>query len=382
MKRKRLSALVLALMLALSLWGCGKTVIEPYESTPPLDFAAAFQKHDPEEIVLYAGGEAVTWRELFYEVMYYARVLSGSETIAFESWDEPCLIVADADGSHPTYGSLVLQNALTVITQYHVMHKNLTDAGAVLGKEALDAVDAVRQSAVDDNFGGDEAAFYAYLDDMFCTEALWLWFHQVDALYQYDGFTTLFGKNGADLPDADVLAYAAGDPAGNWTEYVQLKQIWLYTDDTAEDAAAAETDALAQIEAALAAAPADEAEAVFDALYAQYNENSELDVYGGSRAVYDGDVDEAVYHAALSLEDYAWTTADTGGAQVVVMRVPLEPDANVVFDPESGTMYTLRYFAAWQSYADRISGPDGWFAHATLEWAPGFEDFSLAEAFD
>lgn len=392
MKLKKLTALVLAGAMLFALCGCGKTVIEAYddgtETAQALDFEAAWAAHDPEDVVFYVDGEGVTWRELFYEIVYYTNYVAYSEGTAITSMSDVCSLFTDEDGNYYTYGAVVLQNAVTLLEQYHVVYKRLSDLGVVLGKEALDSVEQVRQNAIDQNFDGDEQAFLDYLDSMYCTEELWNWFNQVDAMYAYDGFDTLYGEFGSKLSDEDVLAYAAGDEDGVWTEYVQIKQIYLYEEETdgedeteaSGETAGTGTEAAADsILAALAAAQ--DKDAAFRELYAQYNENAALDDYPDGWCIYEGDTDDAVYQAALGMEDYDCAAVSVDGARVVVMKVPIDPDGGVYYDGENDIMYTLRYYAAWQAYSDLINGEDGWIASAQADWAEGFENFSLEELF-
>jgi hypothetical protein len=405
MKGKRLIALVLSVMMLLTLAACGETTVEAYDSgeetEKALDFDAAYATHTPDEIVFYVDGVGVTWEELFYEIAYYTNYLSYYEGTTITDMNGVCSLFTDADGNYYTYGAVVLQNAVTLLEQYHVVYQHLTDLGIVLGKDGLDYVEQVRQNAIDQNFDGDEQAFLEYLNNLYCTEELWDWFNQVDALYTYDGFDTLYGKMGADLSDEDVLAYAAGDEDGNWTEYVQLKQIYLYTpeeteeteaaedadqatQETADDTATQEATAEAATEeprtadAILAALDSGES---FDDLYAQYNENEALDSYPDGWCVYEGDTDDAIYQAALALEDNEYTLVSIDGADVIVQRVPIDPDGGVYYDASTDTMYTLRYYAAWQAYSDLINGTDGWIATAQAEWAEGFEDFAIEDIF-
>lgn len=388
MKRKKILALALTAAALLPLCACGGTYVEAYDTaegaaSEALDFDAAWAKYDPDYVVCTVDGEDVTWREFFYQIKYFKELAAATDGTTITSWDQTSAAYTDEDGSPVTYGALVLQNAVNTIVQYHAVHKNLTDAGAVLGKDALDAVENMRQSAIDENFDGDEEAFAEYLESMYCTEELWSWYNQVDALYAYDGFETLYGPFGSRLSDADVTAYAGGDPDGSWTQYVQIKQIYLYSDETDEESGDEEgaVDARAvDILAALDAAA--DPSAAFDELYAEYNEENALDVYNeGGRSVYEGDVDDAVYQAALELEEYEYAAVSIDGGTAVVMRVPIEPDSGVYYDESSGTMYTLRYYAAWQSYSDLINGEDGWIASAERAWAEDFGSLTLQELF-
>jgi predicted small lipoprotein YifL len=402
MKGKKWIALFLAVMMLLTMAACGETTVEAYDTgektaeettttTTALDFDKAYATHDPEEVVFYVDDDPVTWQELFYEIAYYTNYLSYYEGTTITDMNGVCSLFTDADGNYYTYGAVVLQNAVTMLEQYHIVYKHLTDMGVVLGKEALDQVELVRQNAIDQNFDGDEQAFLEYLDNLYCTEELWNWFNQVDALYAYDGFEAIYGAMGADLGDDEVMAYAAGDPDGNWTEYGQLKQIYLYTEDEQEEEADTEEDAQASEETASQAT--DEATTAdtiltaldngedFDALYAQYNENEALDNYPDGWCVYEGDTDDAIYQAALAMADGEYTAVSIDGADVIVQKVPVDPDGVVYYDTTTDTAYTLRYYAAWQNYSELINGEDGWIATAQADWAEGFENFSLEDIF-
>lgn len=403
MKRKLTAVLAAALVFALVLSGCGKTTtVEAYDSTATtteaasLDFDASYAMYDPDTVIFYVNGTGVTWQELFYQVVYYTRYVEQQEGTEITSWSDVCSLFTDEDGNYYTYGAVVLQNAITVLEQYHIVYDHLTELGVTLGKDALDSLDTLRQEVIDENFDGDETAFQEYLDSMYCTEELWNWFNEVDALYAYDGFETLYGDFGSDFSDEDVMAYAAGDEDGAWTEYVQIKQIYIYTDeetteetdsteetDTTEETETTETAADNETVQAILAAldAAEDKDAAFDELYAEYNENADLDPYEGGWCVYEGDTDDAIYEAALALEEYGYTTVEVDGAYVVVMLVPTDPDAGVYYDAENDVMYTLRYYAAWQSYSDLINGEDGWLNTAEAEWAEGFEEFTLSSLF-
>ena len=407
MKIIRFLSLLLAAILMMSLCGCGTTTVEAYtetdgggviavtnnadttatvtevaettetEKTVSLDFAAAFAKHDPEDIVFTVDGTGVTWQELFYEVVYYSSYISMAEDRAITDWNEACSLFQDAEGKYYTYGTAVLQNAVTYLKQYHIMYDHLTAAGVEYSDASRAEVEALRQSTIDDSFDGDEQAFIDYLESMYCTEDLWMWFNQVDAMYAMDGFNTLYGEFGSKLSDAEVMDYAAGDEDGAWTEYVQLRLIWLYEDEDGETSS--EPVTAEEILKALDAAG--DKEKAFEEQYALYNEEPAMDHFPGGWCVYRGDTEDAIYEAALELEDGAYTAVEVDGGQVVVMRVPIDPDGGVYFDESTETLYTLRYYAAWQAYSELINGEGGWIDSAEAGWAEGFEDFTLNDVF-
>lgn len=415
MKMKKMTALLLALAMIVALGGCGaQREIEAAEdaATPlvadtvaaeaevtaeALDFAAAYAAYDPDTVVFYVEGVGVTWQELFYQVVFYASYLAAQEGKTITSWDDPCSLFVDTEGNPVSYGVVVLNNAINTLLQYHIMENHMNEAGVVLGKEALDAVDQVRADTIETSFGGDEAAFLEYLESVYCTESLWNWFNQVDALYSYDGFEHFYGENGSLISDSEVMAYANGDEVnGAWTEYVQLKLICLYDEeetaeeDTETEEASAEASEEPVAEKTMSAEDilveiltAEDREATFDALYAQYNEETMLDSYPQGWCVYQGDVNDAIYQSALSMEIGECTLISLDGGDAIVMKLPVDPDGGVYYDSATDTMYTLRYYAAWQAYAEMISGTEGWLATgaATSEWAEGFESFTLASVF-
>lgn len=420
MKRK-IAALLCALML-LGLCACGETRIEPLETetetttettteaptettteestettetAAALDWNAAYAKHDPSDVVFTVDGEPVTWQELFYEL---ANVTAGLQSAAggqITSWSAK---LRDSAGNEASCGDYVLSYALTVLTQYHCVYNHLTAEGVKLDAAGEANVEEVKQTIIDNYFEGDKQKFLDNLSALFCSEELYDWFNMVDELYA-EGFTALYGEDGAKLTDAEVLAY------GSENNYVQLRQIYIYpnggeTSETATETSETATETsettseesvdmsvLTPLTDRLATAKTDaEREKLYDELYAQYNENTALDVYGASRAVSADDVtigsiSQSVYDAAVALEEYGYACVNAGNAAVLLMRVPLTADAPVYYETAMSKLCDLRYYAASQKYLEQINGEDGWVAAVEFAWAEGFEGFNLPDAF-
>lgn len=418
---KKILAFLLAAAMLLTLCGCG-TKVEAYDEAAvvaeeavasesdttvveqtaavetaapaePLDFDTAYAMYDPATVVFTVDGESVTWQEFFYEIAYNASAIAAQEGAAFTSWDDMCPLYVDAEGNMVfTYSDVVLQYAINTLLQYHIMDKHMTELGIVLDEDSLAMLEDVRQQTIDASFGGDEAAFLAYLESLYCSEELWNWFNETDAKYA-QAFDDLYGEMGSNYTDEDVMTYAAGDPDGAWTEYVQLKMICLYAEEETEAAASEEIasdepseeaaelsdgEMAAQIMAELTAAA--DKEAKYAELYAQYNEEAGLDPYPGGWCVYQGDIADAVYGTALTMELDEVRVVSIDGAEVVVWKVPVDPDGGVTYDSATDTVYTLRYYAAWQEYAEMINE---WIetGTATAQWTEGFENFSLNSVF-
>ncbi len=423
MRFQKILALVMAVSMFFALGGCSVPKMDmasaepavpaetsaPAENTPAeevktLDFDGAFAAYDPDTVVFYVGDTGVTWQELFYQIAFYAAYISSLEGKAITDWNDTCSFFLDEEGNPVPYGAVVMQNATGILLQYHIMDNHFKEAGIVLSEEALAAVELVRQTTIDQSFGGDEAAFLAYLESLYCTEEIWNWYNQVDALYNYDGFEHFSGEMGGLLPDEEVIKYAAGDGDGAWAEYVQLKLICIYDEgeNTAEEEASGEASAEPAEDASEEASQdpaaeeevdaqallvqilnAEDREAVFDELYARYNEESQMDHYPEGRCVFQGDINETIYQTALTMEIGDCRLVSLEGTDVILMKMPVDPDGGVYYDEATGTMHTLRYFAARQAYAEMTGGKGGWIATdaANAKWAEGFEDFSLDMVF-
>lgn len=406
---KKAISMLLCLGMLLALCACGETRIESYEDdtttlvavTPEpetvetaetaetveqtvsagLDWAAAYAMHEPDEVVIRVDGDAITWQELFYELANVTSGLQSSSGTAITSWYNT---LRDSAGNEALCGDYVLSYALTILAQYHCVYSHLTAEGVTLSAEGEQYVQDVKQTIIDNYFGGDKDQFLANLNALFCSEEMYDWFNMVDELYA-EGFSTLYGVDGADLTDEQVLTY------GEENDYVQIRQIYIYPDQTSTEetteTAAVDTDVLDPLAAQLGSAVSNEArEELFGVLYDQYNENEALDVYGASRAVNAddvsiGSVDATVYSTALLLEDYGYACVAADDAAVLVMRVPMQADAPVYYETAMDKLCDLRYYAATQLYLQLINGEEGWIASAQLEWEPAFEGFNLFDAF-
>lgn len=370
---KKILAAVLAPALMLSLCACGKTEIQPIpealvtpEPVQSLDWDAAFAAHGPDEVVFTVGESAVTWQELFYEVAYCTTALEYSSGVTIDSWDIP---ITDDKGEAVSCGDYVLQTAVAMLHQYHVVDDRLTQAGVVLDEEALAELENYKNTVLRETFAGDRAAFLAYIESLYGTEELWDWFNEVDMLYN-EGFDHLYGPGGENYPAEDTLAY--GEEYG----YVNIKQIYLYNNS---EAAADMGLLLTELEA-LKGEP-EALEARFDELFSAHNENLALLNYPEGWCVYAGDTEEEIYRAALAMGEYSFTVVETADAEVLLLRIPVEADSDVYFDVDNGVMRDLCYYAAWQDYSDLINGPGGWLQSTETLAVSGFEDLRLQDLF-
>ncbi len=379
---KKICAVFLALCLLSGLSACGpaevrrlETALQAPAEESSLDWAAAWAAHAPEDIVFTVGTEAVTWQEFFYQLAYCTRALENSSGSPIRDWATE---VPGDDGQSMAAGDYILQTAVDMLKQYHVIHEQLSARGLRLSEAGQARVAAFRETTVKESFAGDEAAFEEYLASLYGTEELWLWLCEVDELYN-EGFDFLYGPGGSELTEDEVLAY------GRDYGYVGIKQIYIYnnTAPSADSNEPSDSDPMSLMLSELAAFKEDPAalEACFDGLCRQYNENLSLENYPEGRCVWPGDVDGALYEAALRMADYEYAIVSLADADVLLLRLPLAPEADVFYDAENECMYSLRYYAAWQKYTDLIHGPGGWMESAASQPVSPFEGFSLEDIF-
>ncbi len=375
------AALLAACLLALS--ACGKTEIVAREqalqsqresdTSAPLNWDAAYAAYAPEAVMFTVGSEAVTWQEFFYQFTAAARALEKSSGLSITDWD---MTVTDENGGSVACGDYVLQAAVQQLTLYHVIHERLHALGLALSDEGRARVEAYRQTTITEQFAGDAAAFAASLEELYGSEEIWRWLCEVDELYN-EGFDFLCGVEGSALSDGEAIAY--GEEYG----YVGLREIYIYNNAAANSAEPSSDDPMSLMLAALAEHKEESAALVecFAALAAQYNENLSLENYPEGRCVWEGDVDAAVYSAALAMQDYEYAIVSLEDADVLLLRVPLAADAAVLYDAENDALRSLRYYAAWQAYNEQIHGEGGWLASAVCQSVSPFETFSPKDVF-
>lgn len=380
---KKLWAVLTVISLLLSLAACGKNEVRALEEgleaqrsvSAGLDWDGAYAAHRPEDIVFTVGTEAVTWQEFFYQIAYGTAALESSSGAVITDWG---LEMTGENGEVISVGDYVLETAVNLIKEYHVIREQLLARGLSLSEEGQARVDAYRETTIKESFAGDEMAFRSWLESLYGSEELWQWICQTDELYN-EGLELLFGPQGEDLTPEEVLSY------GEENGYVAIKQIYIYNNSasSAGSEESGEVDVMGLMLAELAQWKEDPEglERCFDELREQYNENLSLDFYPKGRCVGPWDVESAVYEAACSMEDYEYAIVSLTEADVLLLRLPLGPEMDVLYDGENDQMYSLRLFAAWQAYTDLIHGPGGWMETATLRWESPFEDFSLAKVF-
>lgn len=383
---KKLIAACLCLTLSLGLLaGCGSVddgtgASEPPESAEPddagslqLDWAAAREKHDLEDVVLTVDGSDADWGEFFYWLYYcYTQYNSNYGTIS--DFDTPYIY-----DENMTMGEMLIDAAKSYCVQYHALEVNAGKAGVELTEEDEAALQELLKSDIKEIAGedGTEDELFAALEETFVSRELYEFMNRTAALYSR-AYTTLYGGAGEKLTEQEVTDFAS--------EYgfVTAKHILIQTTDAEgeplDDEAKAEKRAeIEDIYSQLAGKSGEELEAAFDELMQEKSEDTGLAAFPDGYCFSSGEMAEEFETAAQALEPGQMSEiVESSFGYHIILRLPLTPEDKVMRFDSSGTPYTIRAVAAANIYDAKISE---WIQNAETVWAPDFENLDLKELF-
>lgn len=377
---KKLIALLMALAMIFCLAGCGGAPVQPEatgtpeptsepEATPapekePDRYDLAFARFEPDEVVLTINGTEITWEEYFYWIYSIAYQVQQMQEVDWSS---------DLDGVF-TYQSYAQNYAETMLTQYTTVAQKAEELELELSEEEQAEIDAIYAEDVDNFGGGDEDAFAQYLAERHIPLNMYNNMNAVSVNY-LNIFEHYFGVMGAELPDADALAYA--QDAG----YMHAKHILLRTvDDNRNPLSEAEIEAsrlkAEELLSQLKGLSGSELEEKFDELMNENSEDGGLALSPGGYYFLPGEMVQPFEDAVAGLEDGAMTPelVESTFGYHIILRLPLNPDD--VTDAYYG--YTLRYLAA-SALFDNMSSE--WFSSAEVEYTDKFTQLDFNELF-
>ena len=346
---------------------------------PALNVAKLYESHDPNEVVMTINGQEITWEQYFYFVNTNAdtvsRYLADAKNYGLEvSWED----VTDESGT--TFLQYVTAYAEETLRQMVVIESVAQEGGAVIGAKEQEEIDAATESlkASLAGAGASDEVFNAALAELYLSRDFYERINRVNYLYQ-NGFTAIYGQDGANVSDEDALAYLQDNG------YISANHIlYLTVDMTSGQELDAETK-----EAKLAAAnnmseymrgyEAEDGAALaarFAELKVEECEDSGKTAYPNGYVFLPGDMVKEFEDACLALGEYEVSEPILSSyGYHVIMRLPLDPDAVISFS-NAGTPLTARSLFANESYAKLL---DEKMASAEIVYAPAFENFSVAD---
>ena len=310
-----------------------------------LDYERIYALHAPDEIVGSVEGRELSWDEYFYwlhdmgtQAESYIRSLAmyGQSL----SWTDKL-----SSDSEQTLAEYVLELTGETTKQMAVIEAIAAENGVTLTAEEEAALDAQLQETILTacGMGATEEDFNALLAENFISRAMYDRIGRANYLFQ-DSFTALFGEDGADVSEADALAYLEEN------EYIGAAHILFMTIDPEtfeplDDGTVAEK--LAQAEAVSAELKAiedtDARVKRFAELKEQYCEDTGKTAYPDGYLFMPGTMSSTEFEAgALALGEYEVSEPVLSAyGYHVIMRLPLSAEMTVDFT-DAGTPLTAR----------------------------------------
>ena len=332
------------------------------EQIPTIDYAAAYAKYDPETVVMTLNGLEITWDIYFYWVrnaivfvnQYYSEI----------DWAE------ELDEGY-TIEHYVKESAESYIKQYWLWSAEAEKLNIELDEESYAEIERIYQEDIASS--GGEAAFAEQCAQNFITDKM---YNEMNANMFMSGklFEHYFGKDAENYSDESAQKYI--DEGG----FIRAKHILLKTIDDSyvsyseEDIAAQRAIAEETLAKIRACTSREEMLALFDELMLELSEDPGSFSYPNGYYFVEGEMEENFHKGAEALEAYEVSEiVESFFGYHIILRLPIGLDDKV--DVEGNT---IRHDAAVQEFNGMY---ENWYAEATVEYTPDFENISLAELF-
>ena len=394
MKLKRTIALLLALGLALGLVGCGGAQT-PLAGTPDASetpasetsapastpgvtvadpaaagYRRAYEKLDPDDLVLRINGRDVKWKEYYYWMHSIVQTIEAYYG-TIQDFNAPF----DLDREGRSYAEHIRYYTANSVAQYRALETLCEDWGVELSNESAEILRGQWARDVNDYTGGDEEAFVEMLDGEFLDRDLYEYLNYSAYLY-VDAFEARYGENGEKCSDEIALAYAEENG------YIRVKHLLFSTLDASKQPLSDEEKAekLAAAEAALAQLQtADDREAAMDALMVLSEDPGKAyypDGYTFGKGKMVQEFEDTAY--ALAEGELSGIVESYYGYHII-LRLPIDPDAVMDVDKTTLVGYTVRFNAAQIDYERAL---DEAVENAQIETLPLLADLDLQALFN
>ena len=406
---KRFIALILCLVLAAGLLtGCGGGIDDYDEpggaeaTAAPADDADAEATPDPDAgptpeptpepigsaaypadtVVGSYNGLDIRWRDYYYWLSYYVEYtgyLAAMGALTFTDWDGSDI------SSEYTNADVVRLSAQDSLGQSYAVEYMAQEMGLALDSDDQARIQSVFEQSADSYGDGDgtcsdeeAASFESYLAEQFVDRTFFDHMSEVGILSD-KVFAARYGEEGADLSDADAMAYAQ-EQGLLYCKHILLMTIDSSTGEALDEAALAEKKQTADDLYAQLAAVQDDQDALtelFDQLMNEYSEDTGLAMYPDGYLFTPGSMVAVFEDTTASLADYGLSEpVQSDYGYHIILRLPISPDQAVM--SSTGESATVRSSAAearfYQDLADTT-------AQADIQWKDGFDTIDIAEIF-
>ena len=374
MKKTRVIALLLGLILALSLFsGCGKEEEAADSSgvyTCVHDFEKAAKYLESDDVVLVVNGEEMNWEEYLPWLRYSIYTYEAQTGTTITDWDA----VDESLGC--TYEEYILDLVDYNLYQYKGIEACAPEFGGSLTEEDEDAMEEEWETS-SESYGGEDV-FAGFIDEAFGSREFYDYLLGLSYMYN-NAYESQYGLKGEKLSDEDVLDYTAGDG------YMMAKHILFMTVDRTtneplpDDEIAKQRETAEEILGDLRAYEGDDIEGYFTELMNEYSEDTGLLGFPDGYLFQTGEMVPEFEEATLSQGEYEISDiVETTYGYHIVMTLPINVDVVPSAYSSYGSDYTLRYITAWDMYNAQV---DEWVAATIIEKTGDYDRINLSEVF-
>ncbi|MBQ5739844.1 MAG: peptidylprolyl isomerase [Oscillospiraceae bacterium] len=263
--KKRIIALVLTLVMALSLVGCGEKKMT--EGTITEGLCYELTGISPDTVIAVVDGVEIPMDFYFYWLNYGASYMEE-----FMSYYGMELDWELALSGEETVLDFVRGDAMNTVCLFAVMEKMFNEGKLTVSEEAYAQLEEQRAAAVE--AAGGEEAFAETVAGLGVRSETYDRISMSDVLY--DAFFELYATEGSELyPGKDKLMAFAEEQGYQTADHILLATVDLATYEPLDEETVAQKRALAEeLHAQLAAVSGEERETLFTSLADQYSEDS------------------------------------------------------------------------------------------------------------
>lgn len=358
--KKIVPILLIALIITLS--ACSDATMKQYvssnneKSEDLYDYTASSDFMDADKLIMTVGDSPVYWDEYYYWMSVAVKNLvydNGEIT----DWSDIYSASYDIYGYELDYNEFVRYYAYDAILMYRTIEKKFDQEGLSL----QDGDVYTTEEYMSDNDIQSEAELEAALVENCMTVELFEYIETVSAKY-YALLESVYGIQGADCPDEEVLVYAENHG------YMQVKHILISSEESKEQA----ESILSELQSINLTG--EELEAAFDEKMMEYSEDTGLTLYPDGYLFKSGDMDEEFEAAAKVLQEYEISqVVKSDSGYHIILRLPINCDAV----PYGGTD-PLRYLTAYERFDSIVSG---WQKEMTITYEDAFDEIVAGDIF-
>jgi len=187
------------------------------------DFVSIRTAMPLDTVVARAGDREITWNEYYYWMQYtvYQVEQSLGGILDFNA--------VVSDDSDKTFADYILNSVETSILQYCALDSVCREYNVTMTNETKEAMQTEMDNYEEYVMTATDMELEDYLETICMNMELLEYLNGCSYLVD-DAFVKLYGENGADLSDAEVLAYAEEN------DYIQIKHVlYTKTDDEGND---------------------------------------------------------------------------------------------------------------------------------------------------